>query len=93
MKDFAGSFTKSDIILIADIYASAREKNTLGVTSATLVEEIALNKKVVQYIKNYNGLIKFIEKSGEKGDIYVLMGAGDIYEWGKKLSDYFSQRV
>lgn len=82
--DFAASFAKSDVVCIADIYSSARETDTLGMTSARLVEEIAKHHSNVQYIRNYDGAVTFLKRHKEDGDIIVFMGAGDIYEWSKR---------
>lgn len=86
LSDFAKSFSKSDIILIADIYASARETVRTDISSAKLVEEIAKNYTNAHYIKNLTGALSYIKTYLSPGDIIVCMGAGDIYEWGYTIA-------
>jgi UDP-N-acetylmuramate--alanine ligase len=88
LSEFAKSFSKSDVILIADIYASARETVRTDITSAKLVEEIANHHTSVQYIKNLSGALSYIKTYLSPGDIIVCMGAGDIYEWGYAIASY-----
>ncbi|HCM82888.1 MAG: UDP-N-acetylmuramate-L-alanine ligase [Candidatus Gottesmanbacteria bacterium GW2011_GWB1_44_11c] len=82
---FGTCFTKSDIVCIADIYASAREQENLGVTSKILVEEISKHQKDVYYVKDLGGTITFLKKHKKEGDIILCMGAGDIYGWGNRI--------
>jgi UDP-N-acetylmuramate--alanine ligase len=85
MKEFGQCFGKSDIVCIADIYASAREKETFGITSGNLVEEISKHRKEVYFVKDLKGTISFLNKHVNVGDIIICMGAGDIYGWGKEI--------
>ncbi len=88
LSEFAKSFSKSDIVCIADIYASARETVRTDIHSAKLVEEIAKNHTNVQYVKNLSGALSYLKIYLSPGDIIVCMGAGDIYEWGYAISSY-----
>ena len=88
LSEFSKSFSKSDIVLIADIYASAREAVRTDISSAKLVEEIAKNHANVQYIKNLSGALSYIKTDLSPGDIIVCMGAGDIYEWGYAIASH-----
>lgn len=88
LSEFAKSFSKSDIVLVVDIYASARETVRTDITSAKLVEEIAKNHSHVQYIKNLSGALSYIKTYLSPGDIIVCMGAGDIYEWGYAIASH-----
>lgn len=86
LPDFAKSFSKSDVVLVADIYASARETVRTDITGAKLVEEIAKHHSGVHYIKNLSGAQSYIKTYLTPGDIIVCMGAGDIYEWGYAIA-------
>lgn len=88
LTEFAKSFSKSDIVLVAEIYASAREKVRTDITSARLVEEIAKHHANVQYIKNVSGALSYIKAHISPGDIIICMGAGDIYEWGDEIASH-----
>lgn len=85
LADFATSFTRSDMVLLTDIFASARESDTLGISTATLVEEIAKHHGCVRYTKNKEETLEFLSHTVLPGDIIILMGAGDIFEWGPDI--------
>jgi len=85
LKEFGESFRKSSVVLIPDIYASARENNRMNITSGALVEEISKHQKDVYYVKNFEGAITYVNTHKRTGDIILCMGAGDIYGWGEKI--------
>ncbi len=84
-KDFATAFTQADMIIIADIYSSAREKDDLGISSPFLVEEISKYKKAVFYKKGEAQVIDFIKKETRSGDIIFTLGAGNIFLWHQNI--------
>lgn len=88
--DFAKSFRDADVILITDIYASAREHETLEVSSQMLVGEIAKHQPHAVYTKNYDGTFGYLTKTLHQHDVIIFMGAGDIYGWSRKFLKEFS---
>ena len=88
--DFACSFDDADEIIILDIYGSAREKQG-GVHSKDLVEKIKLkiknpNKKSkIYYIPTLDECEKYLRDTIERDEVIILMGAGDVFQIGKKL--------
>lgn len=93
LPEFARSFFKSDVVLVADIYASARETARTDINSAKLVEAIAKYHANVQYIKDKYGALAYIKAHVLPGDIIVCMGAGDIYEWGYAIASSIQKNV
>lgn len=85
LSEFSICFKDSDIVCIADIYASAREHETLGMTSRILVNEIEKHHKNVQYVQDLDGVLSFLQKNKKEGDVILCMGAGDIAEWGGRI--------
>jgi UDP-N-acetylmuramate--alanine ligase len=83
--EFSKSFTDADCIALMDVYASAREKDDLGVSSSVLVKEIKKHKKDVYYSKGQKETIKWIGSNVKKGDVVLTMGAGDIFHLYIKL--------
>lgn len=86
-KDFIKVFRKAPIdnIIITDIYdvAGREEKNISSkVSSLNLVKKI--EKKNVRYI-NLGNAEHFVKENIKKGNVLVIMGAGDIY----RLADKF----
>ena len=85
MQEFSHAFESAYEIIVTDIYASAREKETLGISGKTLVEEIAKHHAHVYYGKDAKGVSMLLDKQVAPGDLVIFMGAGDIYSWSKKL--------
>lgn len=88
--DFVKSFGGVDELIIIDIYGSAREQQG-GAHSRDLVEKIKLNnqasgvKQDVKYISTLAECEKYLRGHIKRGDVLVLMGAGDIFRVGENL--------
>lgn len=85
LPDFARSFTDAAMVILTDIYASAREHDTLGITGKTLLEETLKHHSDVQYGKDFLEVRKVLSQKIMPGDVVIFMGAGDIYSWGVRI--------
>jgi UDP-N-acetylmuramate--alanine ligase len=78
-KEFVKAFrtAPTDRIIITDIYdVAGREEEEIKVSSQDLAKTI--NKKHISYLeKDY--LLKYLSENVKKGDVLIIMGAGDIY--------------
>ena len=84
LPDFAKALSAADSVVLADIYA-AREKNTIGISSANLAEKIAELGTDVHYLPNFAEIEKFILKEVKPGDLLITMGAGNVVDIGNQL--------
>ncbi len=83
LKDgFAKALSLADEVILADIYA-AREKNTIGITSAA-IGELMQN---AECIGGFDAIVSSLENKVREGDFVLTMGAGDIYKVGEMLCD------
>ena len=84
--EFAESFEKADIIVLAEIYA-AREKNIFKISSESLVDEIKKDypRKEVYFYPDFDEMAQFVYDNAEPGDLIITMGAGDINKVGEKI--------
>jgi len=71
---------KSDVVVLAEIYA-ARERNTIGISSAQLAEQIP----GAVYCETLPDVTAYLRENVREGDIVVTMGAGDIFRAGEAL--------
>lgn len=78
--EFAQSFRDADLVAIMDIYGSAREKETLGVSGKLLAEETGRYQKGVYFTGGYDETTKWVINQTRKGDIVLIMGAGDVFK-------------
>jgi UDP-N-acetylmuramate--alanine ligase len=84
ISEFAGAFVNADKILLAPIYA-AREKDDGTISSQILCDEMAKHSEDVVVFNSLSDLQSYAYETLSKGDIFVTMGAGNIYEVGEEL--------
>ncbi|MGI5826982.1 MAG: UDP-N-acetylmuramate--L-alanine ligase [Patescibacteria group bacterium] len=89
-KDFARSFAVADLLVVLDIYGSAREEQG-GVSSSELIEAIkevnktAGRRQTVIYQPDLEATEKYLRANLKPNDLVVLLGAGDIFRVGQNL--------
>ena len=71
--EFIKALTKADRLILTDIY-SAREINTIGANVMDIVNAIPGAK----YMSNRQEIANMIKTDAKQGEVYILMGAGDI---------------
>lgn len=74
--EFTEAFLEADYIIITDIYA-ASEKPIEGVDSQTLYESLKMKQSEVCFLP-LAGIADHIVHIASKGDLIIIMGAGDI---------------
>lgn len=85
MKDFASSFSKADTIAITEIY-SASEKNISCVSSRDIVKLIKERTDTSAYFfKTPEEAGDFIVRGAKKGDMILILGAGDVNRISKQI--------
>jgi UDP-N-acetylmuramate--alanine ligase len=90
LKDFAASFSAADEVIILDIYGSAREKQG-GISSRDLAAEVkkqkrgAGKKQTVRHIPTLSECARYLQENVGRGEVVLLMGAGDVFRVGEKL--------
>lgn len=84
LNDFGKSFDDADEIILADIYA-AREKKDKSVNSEILADKIIKKGGKAVWMKSFDDIVAFLDKSAKNGDVVITMGAGDIFKVGEKL--------
>ncbi|MBQ8835154.1 MAG: UDP-N-acetylmuramate--L-alanine ligase [Oscillospiraceae bacterium] len=79
-EDFVRELKKPDVVVLAEIYA-ARERNTVGISSAHLAEQIP----GAVFCEALPEVTDFLRETVREGDIVLTMGAGDIFRAGEAL--------
>lgn len=85
LDDFAAAFSSADLLILHEIYASAREKNTGGVSGEQLFEKTRAQHPDVRYIARIDDAHEAIAEILQPGDLFVTMGAGDNWKVGERL--------
>ena len=78
--DFVRELKKPDVVVLAEIYA-ARERNSIGISSADLAEQIP----GAVYCETLPEVTEYLRQNVQEGDIVITMGAGDIFRAGEAL--------
>ena len=81
-QDFVNQLKRPDVVLLAEIFA-AREQNTIGISSASLAEQI----EGATFYPTFDELEKALREIAEPGDIILTVGAGDVYKVGEHLAE------
>ena len=84
LPEFAQALALADRVVLADIYA-AREKDTLGVSSRMLQDEIRRLGKECAYFPSFDEIENFLLENCSGGDLLITMGAGDVVKIGENL--------
>ncbi len=87
MNEFAEVLSKSDILIIMDIYP-AREKPIPGVTSDKIIDIVKQKgHKKACYIKDQDSVFKYLSDTIQKDDLLLILGAGDVYKLSEKMGE------
>lgn len=84
LDNFAKSFTFADVVIITDIYASAREQPDPTVSGQILATETKQHHPNVRYIP-YPDLVPELTKILKPKDALFTLGAGNIYQIHQSL--------
>ena len=89
LNDFAGSFELADELIVLEIYASSRESDN-NFRSASLIEQIESRRPglVLDYAEDLQKAEKMLRDSLQEGDLLLLMGAGDVFRVGERLTQF-----
>ena len=78
--DFVEQLKRADVVILAEIYA-AREKNTIGISSADLAARI----DGALFCATFTELENVLKELARPGDLILTVGAGDVYKIGENL--------
>ncbi len=82
LDEFAVSFADADHVLISGIYA-AREKDTLGITAADLVQR--MEHPDVRLVAGLEEASDYLRSRLRTGDVLLTLGAGNGYAVGEAV--------
>jgi UDP-N-acetylmuramate--alanine ligase len=86
-KEFCASFTDATHVFVTDIYA-AGEKPIANITGQRLASEIRGPKTA--HVSGVDNSVKSVVDELKEGDIFVTLGAGDVWKTGLKVLEILS---
>lgn len=84
--EFAAALSKADCVVLAEIYASAREGGGSGISSADVVARIAGAATRAIYLPTFDDIVAHLRRELKPGDVLMTMGAGNVYRIGYALA-------
>lgn len=80
--EFLTAFSSAQEVVMIDIFASARESADPSISSTLLCESLTQTYPQIKAtnLKNIPALAQFCREHLHPGDIFITVGAGDIYE-------------
>jgi len=92
-KDFAKALAIADVCMVCDVYP-AREEPINGITGELIVDVLKQNgHKNSMYIKDKSDIPGEVLKLLEPGNMFITMGAGDIWKAGRTVSELLKGRL
>ncbi|MEQ1876671.1 MAG: UDP-N-acetylmuramate--L-alanine ligase [Bdellovibrionia bacterium] len=80
--DFCASFSEADLVYVMDIY-SAGEAQIAGITGERMAAEIKGTKAA--YVGDAAQAVRTVVQNLKDGDIFVTLGAGDVWKSGMNV--------
>ena len=93
LKEFSTSFGAADLVILHEIYASAREAFDPEITGEIFYEETKKHHKNVKYFPDFSTSGKQICELLRPGDLFVTMGAGDNWKLGLELRSLWEGKI
>jgi UDP-N-acetylmuramate--alanine ligase len=84
LEDFVNAFDMADEIVLAPIYA-AREVDDGTISSEILASKISEKGSFVKSFGSLNEIENYLIHQSKKGDVVVVMGAGDVYKIAENI--------
>lgn len=85
LQEFSESFQAADEVVIAEIFASARETNLNTISASSLAELINQQGVNARYINSLDEIHDYLAQTLAPEDLVLTLGAGDIYKVGQSL--------
>jgi UDP-N-acetylmuramate--alanine ligase len=83
---FSDAFEGSSLLIVTDVYG-AGEANPSGVTGELVAAAVRTSapKFAVEYAATFDDVIELLNVAGERLDVLLLLGAGDVAEVASRL--------
>ncbi len=84
LSEFIDAFTDADKVILMDIYP-AGEKPLPGVNSELLYRGIKDTGKDIEYIRDRDEILDYLDAELKEGDMMLTLGAGDVWKIGEEF--------
>jgi len=85
LDEFTQSFNSASLVVINDIFPSAREKKDPDISGQILTQKIKNHQPNTFYCKGKSQTMEFISTHIRQGDVIITLGAGNNFLWHKDI--------
>ncbi|MCJ7827924.1 UDP-N-acetylmuramate--L-alanine ligase [Patescibacteria group bacterium] len=85
LDQFATAFGQADRVAVAEVYPSAREKESDKISANRLVEKMATFRSQAKFTKDLSAFLSWLPAQLDQQTVVLTMGAGDIFLWHEKI--------
>jgi UDP-N-acetylmuramate--alanine ligase len=89
LAEFSRSFGSADIAIFSEIYASARENPEPDFSGRNLSELVKKYLKQVYFVSSPGDIETELKHILQPGDVVIFLGAGNIFNWGRKIAENY----
>lgn len=87
-EEFVDSLGGADVVLLTDIYPSAREPFDESISSEHIAHALESQEKTTIYVAKLADMVQYVKQNKEQFDenaVLITMGAGDVYQIAEDL--------
>lgn len=93
LEEFAQALSAADVLILHDIYASAREENPGDIDGEILAVAAHRHSEQVHYVPGVLDALPLVERILRPGDLFVTMGAGNNWRLGPAVLEHLAVGV
>lgn len=93
LTEFGPALLPAEIVVLNEIYASARENNRDGITGENLFDAVAAVHDRVIFEPDFEAAAELIAGELREGDLFITMGAGDNFRIGRRVAELLRERT
>lgn len=90
--DFATAFHDAALLVVNDIYASARERAAAGIDSVVFAQRLVDTHPNAHYRPDFGDAARYLAAAARPGDIVLTMGAGDNFRVAERVVQLLGER-
>lgn len=92
LDDFAGAFGDAAVVVVNDIYASAREQTAAQIDSAAFAQRLIDAHPDAHYRSDFGAAARYLADAAQPGDVVLTMGAGDNFRIAERVLELLQER-
>lgn len=83
--EYIDSFNHTDILIVDDIFSSARESSDPSISGEILANAIKTTNPNTVYLGSRENIVTYLQENRKPGDVIITLGAGDVYKIHQEL--------